>query len=173
MPKRCRAGCAEPDEVYRSFTISRDRFETRSRHRPRMKPFLAVIVGVLVFGLPSLALADPCEGALPSRPGSSFGGTVRYVADGDSLCVGSTGNPSSWIEVRLADFDAPELHSPEGGLSKRLLAQVSMGRPITCTAAAGRSGRVIVHDRVIAACRIGGRPVGGLLRAIGAPEGGR
>src|SRR3546814_8845938 len=67
---------------------------------------------------PSPARADPCEGSLPSRPGQQFSGTVRYVGDGDGFCVGSSTDPNTWIEVRLADFDVPELHSPDGLRSK-------------------------------------------------------
>lgn len=62
------------------------------------------------------ARADPCEGRLPSQPGQQFSGTVRYVGDGDGLCVGNSNDPNTWIEVRLADFDAPELHAPDGRL---------------------------------------------------------
>jgi len=74
--------------------------------------------------------------------------------------------------VRLADFDAPELNAPDGRRSKALLEQVAMGQPVTCEARRGRSGRVVVYDRVIAVCRVRGRPIGDLLRALRAPEGG-
>jgi len=36
---------------------------------------------------PALAHADPCEGRLPDRAGQTFSGVVRYIGDGDSLCV--------------------------------------------------------------------------------------
>ncbi|MDA0699860.1 MAG: nuclease, partial [bacterium] len=67
-----------------------------------------------LWGLASAARADPCEGRLPSRAGDRFAGSVRYVGDGDSLCVGRTSNPAEWIEVRLADFNAPELNERGG-----------------------------------------------------------
>ncbi|SPU55270.1 Uncharacterised protein [Brevundimonas vesicularis] len=118
------------------------------------------------------ASADPCEGRLPSQSGQQFTGSVRYIGDGDSLCVGSSRDPNSWIEVRLADFEAPELHSPDGRRSQSLLRQVAFGQNVVCEARRGRSGRVIVHDRVIAVCRVRGRPIGDLLRARHAPEGG-
>jgi hypothetical protein len=67
-------------------------------------------VGRRILGLPVLAFgalilsltatparADPCEGRLPSRAGERFSGTVRYVGDGDGLCVGRSGDPDSWI----------------------------------------------------------------------------
>lgn len=38
------------------------------------------------------ARADPCEAPLPTEAGAVFSGEVRYVGDGDSLCVGSTGD---------------------------------------------------------------------------------
>jgi hypothetical protein len=43
---------------------------------------------------------------------------VRYVGDGDSVCVGTSADASTWIEVRVADFYAPELHTPDGPKAK-------------------------------------------------------
>lgn len=123
--------------------------------------------------VPGAALADPCEGRLPSRQGETFSGTVRYVGDGDSLCVGTSADPASWIEVRLADFDAPELRQPLGRQSREFLVSIAYHREVTCTATRGRSGRVVSYDRAIATCRLNGRPLGDLLRAAGAPAGGR
>lgn len=129
------------------------------------------VLGFLALA-PSIAQADPCAADLPRRAGENFSGTVRYVGDGDSLCVGNSDDPATWIEVRLGDFDAPELHSADGPRSKRFLEQVAMGRQAQCRAQRGRSGRVIVYDRVIAVCRVGGQAIGDLLRAAGAPQGG-
>jgi hypothetical protein len=67
-----------------------------------------------ILPVPAAARADPCEGRLPGRAGETFAGIVRYVGDGDSLCVGNTAGPAPWIEVRLSDFDAAELHSRTG-----------------------------------------------------------
>lgn len=119
-----------------------------------------------------MAHADPCEGRLPTRHGETFAGTVRYVGDGDSLCVGRTSNPNDWIEVRLADFDAPELRERDGRRSRDILTRLTRGRQVTCTATRGRSGRVVSYDRVIATCRLGRQRLGDLLRAQRAPEGG-
>lgn len=58
------------------------------------------------------AFADPCEAPLPAR-GTAFSGTVRYIVDGDGFCVGHTADPNEWIEVRVADFYAPELKTPK------------------------------------------------------------
>ncbi len=55
----------------------------------------------------------------PTAPVRSFTGQVRYIGDGDSLCVGTTVNPATWIEVRLADLDAPELRDPGGPEAKK------------------------------------------------------
>lgn len=145
-----------------------------------MRPSFPVKLGWLTFLLwagttvlaASPAHADPCEGRLPSRPGQQFAGSVRYIGDGDSLCVGATADPNAWIEVRLADFDAPELHSPDGKRSKAFLEQVALARAVNCEARRGRSGRVIVYDRVIAVCRLRDRSIGDLLRELHAPEGG-
>lgn len=74
------------------------------------------------------AHADPCEGRLPSRPSATFAGTVRYVGDGDGLCVGQTADPNEWIEVRLADFNAPELNVPDGPAAKAALERLALKR---------------------------------------------
>jgi len=121
---------------------------------------------------PAVAKADPCEGRLPDRAGQTFSGVVRYIGDGDSLCVGPSTNPATWIEIRLSDFDAPELHSPTGRAARDRLSNLAGGRVLSCVAVRGRNGRVIVYDRVIAACRLNGRGVGDLLRAAGGQEGG-
>ena len=143
----------------------------RLASRPLGLPTIAVGAAIMLLTA-SPARADPCEGRLPSRPGQQFGGTVRYVGDGDGFCVGNSADPNTWIEVRLADFDAPELHSPDGRRSKALLEQVAFGQTVSCEARRGRSGRVIVYDRVIAMCHVRGRSIGDLLRSLRAPEGG-
>lgn len=134
-----------------------------------MKWFLISTALVLC---PAIAKADPCEGTLPNRAGQAFSGVVRYIGDGDSLCVGRTTDPATWIEIRLSDFDAPELHNPTGRDARDRLSALVRGRVLSCVAVRGRNGRVIVYDRVVAACRLGGRGVGDLLRAAGAREGG-
>jgi endonuclease YncB( thermonuclease family) len=132
-----------------------------------------LLLAPLLLLIPAAARADPCEGRLPSRPGETFSGVVRYVGDGDGLCVGATSDPAGWVEVRLSDFDAPELNAPGGRAARERLARLVRGRVLSCVAVRGRSGRVIVYDRVIAACRLDGRAVGDLLRAAGGVEGGR
>lgn len=131
-----------------------------------------LLLSIAMIALPTVALADPCEGRLPTRAGESFGGIVQYVGDGDSLCVGRTTDPREWVEVRLADYDAPELQEREGRRAKDMLSRLVRGRLVDCTAVRGRSGRVTSHDRVIASCRINGRRLGELLRSHGAPRGG-
>lgn len=138
----------------------------------RVHHLLAATFSLMIFSWATPALADPCEGRLPSLAGQKFEGLVRYVGDGDSLCVGQVADPRTWIEVRLADFDAPELHAPEGRRAKALLDQVAFGRRARCEVRLGRNGRVISHDRVIALCRVDGRSIGDLLREHHAPEGG-
>jgi endonuclease YncB( thermonuclease family) len=128
---------------------------------------LRVILATTLLSLTAatMARADPCEGRLPTRHGETFAGTVRYVGDGDSLCVGRTSDPNDWIEVRLADFDAPELRERDGRRSRDILTRLTRGRQVTCTATRGRSGRVVSYDRVIATCRLGRQRLGDLLRA--------
>lgn len=124
--------------------------------------------------LASPALADPCK-AIPDKgpmpaflaKGEIFSGPVVYVGDGDSLCVEVNPGPTGWVEVRLEDFYAPELHELGGADAKSRLERLVMGRRILCEAD-HRS-----HDRVVAGCRLGGRRLGDLLRQNGGQEGGR
>lgn len=122
--------------------------------------------GLLACAWSAPALADPCEAALPAK-GTTFAGVVRYVGDGDCLCVGPTGRPDRWIEVRLADIYAPELHDVGGREAKRRLEGIVIGKLLVC-----RGGRRS-YDRVIGACTLGGRPLGTLSREAGGIEGGR
>lgn len=140
-------------------------FATGSKLLARGHRNLPMTLALIMFSWAAPAQADPCEGRLPSAAGQKFEGLVRYVGDGDSLCVGQAGDPRTWIEVRLADFDAPELHAPEGRRAKALLKQVAFGRRAECEAHRGHGGRVISYDRVIAVCRVDGRSIGDLLRA--------
>lgn len=128
-------------------------------------PFTAATT-LLACAWASPALADPCEGALP-RQGATFTGVVRYVGDGDGLCVGPAGQPERWIEIRLADFYAPELHERGGADAKRRLERAVIGKTLVC-----RAGRRS-YDRVVAACTLAGRPLGDVLRRSGGTEGGR
>lgn len=123
--------------------------------------FLAVAVAA-VWSSP--ALADPCEAPLP-KSGARFSGPVRYVGDGDMICVSTRGG---LVEVRLADFYAPELAEPDGRSARDRLAALAMGRTARCLA--GRRS----YDRVVAQCSIDGLgPIGAALRAAGGREGGR
>lgn len=132
-----------------------------------------VVAGMLsLFGAIAPVHADPCEAPLPSQPGVRFSGVVRYVGDGDGLCVGKTADPEEWIEVRLADFNAAELHQPGGTAAKTALERIALHHEVICTTEGGRSGRVISYDRVIARCQIGTDSIGDLLRHAGVTEGG-
>jgi micrococcal nuclease len=133
--------------------------------------------GVLTFAIAltpvSMALADPCKaipdkGPMPAhlKPGNAFSGPVTYVGDGDSLCVALGPSPTDWVEVRVADFYAPELHEPGGQEAKAALERITKDRRVECRAIR-RS-----YDRVVARCTIGGRSLGDLMRMAGAREGG-
>lgn len=127
----------------------------------------------LVIGTPSLALADPCK-AIPDRgpmpahlaPGVVFEGPVAYVGDGDSLCVALGPSREDWVEVRVADFYAPELDAPGGREAKRALEKIAMGRTVSCKA--GKRS----YDRVVARCSLGRTSLGDLMRRAGVAEGG-
>lgn len=127
---------------------------------------LALTFAVALIAAPGLALADPCEAPLPGK-GASFAGVVRYVGDGDMICVGPGPDPATWIEVRLADFYAPELNEPGGRAAKTALERIAKGRRAECIASR-RS-----WDRIVATCRIESRSIGELMRRAGIREGGR
>jgi endonuclease YncB( thermonuclease family) len=137
-----------------------------------MKLRILVFSGLAAFASP--ALADPCtavsdRGPTPAylEPGSSFAGPVTYVGDGDSMCVGVGASPREWVEVRLADFYAPELSEPGGPAAKAALKRITSGRHASCVAE-GRS-----YDRIVAHCSLNGIPIGDQMRAAGVSEGGR
>lgn len=109
--------------------------------------FTITVAACALGGWASPALADPCEGALPAK-GTGFSGIVRYVGDGDGLCVGPASRPDLWIEIRLADFYAPELHEPGGQEARRRLESMVKGKRLLC-----RAGRHS-YDRIVAACTL-------------------
>lgn len=121
------------------------------------------------------ALADPCraipqKGPMPASlaRGERFSGPVVHVGDGDSLCVAvGPRRGADWVEVRLADFYAPELHESGGRAARDALARITSGRRVDCVS----RGRT--WDRVAAVCRLGGRSLGDHMRAAGVAEGGR
>lgn len=146
------------------------------RNAPRMRgagaAILCGLLGVLAWSGAAAAdscLAVPDDGPAPAflSPGSRFSGPVVYIVDGDGLCVDTGGGPTGWVEVRLADFYAPELSSPDGPAAKRSLERLSMGRRVDCVA------QKQSYDRIVAQCRLEGRTLGDLLRQAGGDEGGR
>jgi micrococcal nuclease len=140
--------------------------------RTRVWVLGAVVLAASAVAAP--AFADPCE-AIPERgpmppavqPGRVFKGPVIYVGDGDSLCVGLGPARSQWVEVRLADFYAPELQEPGGRDAKAALEEIALRREVTCTA--GKRS----YDRVVARCTLRGISLGDLMRGAGVTEGGR
>lgn len=129
----------------------------------------------IVFGLTIVggAAADPCaavpeNGPTPAylKPGARFSGPVTYVGDGDSLCVGMGASNSTWVEVRLSDFFAPELSAAGGAEARDTLEQLVRYKRADCIA----EGRT--HDRIAARCTVGGRSIGAIMRAAGIREGG-
>jgi micrococcal nuclease len=134
---------------------------------------LAALIGSVPLGLASAALADPCEAIPQNGPmppyldsGASFSGPVVYVGDGDGLCVALGPDATDWVEVRLADFYAPELQEPGGEAAKAALGRIALGRVVTCQAGPRSYGRVV------AACTLQGVSLGDRLRAAGVQEGG-
>jgi micrococcal nuclease len=135
---------------------------------------LLLAAGVLT-SAPAPALADPCravpqKGPMPASlaKGERFSGPVMHVGDGDSLCV-AVGplRGTDWVEVRLADFHAPELREPGGREARDTLKRLTQGRRVDCLS----RGRT--WDRVAADCRLGDQSLGERMRAAGVAEGGR
>lgn len=131
-------------------------------------------LALAVWGIAGVAAADPCK-AIPDKgpmpphlaSGRTFSGPVVYVGDGDSLCV-ATGprRGADWVEVRVADFYAPELSAPGGREAKAALERIAMGKTAACRAQK-RS-----YDRVVARCSIASRSIADHMRAAGVREGG-
>lgn len=140
---------------------------------------LAVAIIALALAVTTPARADPCKaipdnGPTPAwiKPGARFSGSVRHIIDGDGFCVGNTADPGTWVEVRLADFDAPELRTKEGRAAKAALSRIAHGRSVQCVVTPGRNGRAVSYDRAIATCSLGGRSLRQHLQAAGLSEGG-
>ena len=142
--------------------------------RAKLTFVLAICLPLAALLVPGLSLADPCK-AIPDRGpfptylkmGAKFSGPVVYIGDGDSMCVAVGEGAENWVEVRLEDFFAPELHEPGGKEAKAALEQIAMGRRVECTA--GHR----TYDRVTAVCEIGSQHISQLLRVAGVMEGGR
>lgn len=133
---------------------------------------VGLVAATLLIASP--ALADPCE-AIPERgptpqeyrSGSYFAGEVVYVGDGDSLCVAVGPDPNGWVEVRLADFYAPELNEAGGRQARQRLVDLVMGHRLECIA--GRRS----YDRIVAVCTLNRRSLALQMRERGFEEGGR
>lgn len=141
---------------------------------------LRIAIGLFLSLIATQALADPCH-AIPdkgprpawAKAGVVVTGTARYIIDGDGLCIGSSGDPERWVEIRLADYYAPELRESGGAAARAALTRLTGARTIICTAVTGDGGRVVSYDRLIAICRIGGVSLADLMHRAGQPDGGR
>ena len=120
----------------------------------------------ILFVSTSAALADPCEAPLPPAR-TVFEGSARYIVDGDGLCISKSADPKTWVEVRLADFYAPELWEQGGQRARSALERIVRGKEIRCQA------RNRSYDRIVAECTVGGRSVAELMRQSGIAEGGK
>lgn len=132
---------------------------------------LLIAAGLTVIA--ATAHADPCTAPVSGyRAGQVIDGLVWYSGDGDSLCVGKSPNPATWIEIREADWMAPELNERGGREAKRVMDRL-VGRHAVCTVRRGHNGSTRSYDRVIAACRVDGVPIGVIMRSQGIAPGGR
>lgn len=129
--------------------------------------FAFVLFGLAGIGFSGAAQAEsnPCPGALP-RPGMTFGGIVHAVLDGDTICVSEKPYFKSWVKIRLADFNAPELVRPGGEAAKAALEEIAKGKRVVCVSG-GRS-----FDRVVARCTIVKKSLGAFMREAGIEQDG-
>jgi endonuclease YncB( thermonuclease family) len=102
--------------------------------------------------------------ALPALAFDAVVGTVTYVRDGDTLCVGQ-------IEIRLEGIDAPELNENcwRGGRSwkcgpdaTKALRQKTEGQTLTCD-----PKYCDARGRTVALCRLNGEDVSEAMVATG------
>ncbi len=87
--------------------------------------------------------------------------------EADSLCVAVGPSPADWVEVRVSDFYAPELHEPGGQEAKATLERIAKAREVECRAIRQS------YDRLVARCALQGRSLGDLMRSAGVSEGGK
>ena len=139
---------------------------------PRMTRALAL--AALLALCATQAHADPCTAPVTGyRAGAVVTGTVRYVGDADSLCIGQGPDPKTWIEIRLADFYGPELNAAGGRAAKQTLVDLTKGTVAVCTVRqSDRGPKTYSYDRLIAQCRVDGASLGDLMRGAGVKEGG-
>lgn len=121
-------------------------------------------IDILVYEI--IHLRNLCLGS-HRRHGELIVAKVKFVIDGDSILLDTN------EEIRLADFDAPEIHEPHGRRAKSALWRIAHGRQVVCTCCEGARGRCRSYGRIVATCRLNGIPLGQLMRARGIPEGGR
>lgn len=129
---------------------------------------MRIIIAATAFGLScTTALADwnndACRAPLPP-PTATFSGVVTWIGDGDMLCIGP--DRDRRIEVRVSDFNAPELDQPGGYAARDQLRRIALNKSVECV------GTHHNGDRIVARCTLNGRSVGDLMREAGVPEGG-
>lgn len=130
----------------------------------------ALAISILALATP--VLADPCTAPVDGyKPGQKIRGLVWYAGDGDSLCVGPSPNPNTWVEIREARWFAPELHEPGGRQAKAVMDRL-VGHRAVCTVERGHNGSTRSYDRVIAACSVDGQPIGKIMARAGIAQGG-
>lgn len=128
MPEK-RAGMMLWDKFVRAL------LKKRQSKSCRVNLLLTLFAGLLVMvGQVVPAYADPYRAPLPSQAGMHVSGTVRYVGDGDGLCVGCSADPNKRIEVRLADNDASELSQSSGRAARTAPRRIALHLEIRCIA---------------------------------------
>lgn len=151
-----------------------------SRTKPRLAPCRLPSARVLLATVSAAsalwaatAHADPCTAPVSGyRAGQVISAPIVHGIDGDGLCLMLGRDPSQWLEIRLADFYAPELNERGGREAKRVMDRL-VGRRAVCTVQRGHNGRTTSFDRVVASCRVDGVSIGDRLKSAGVVEGGR
>jgi len=142
--------------------------------RANYQMFLSELCDVLGVTRPNPAHSPNNMNDYVFERGQTFTGPVVHIIDGDGLCVEvpntnveGTKVGDNWVEVRIADFYAPETSEPGGTEATQALTRIAFGKPVSCKAD-HRS-----YDRVVAQCFLDGKSLGDLMREAHIAEGGR
>lgn len=127
----------------------------------------ATLSGMLAFSSAQAAQAQECT---KPRAREHFAGQVVRVYDGDTLTLQRSGCGN--INVRLQNWNAPELKEPFGWTQREALTSLAKYRRAQCVVVRGRRG-YSSHGRPIARCSVRGRDLGESMRGLGFAEGGR
>lgn len=130
---------------------------------------LASLVAVL--SLPGVAAQGAEARCHLPKAHERFDGVVIAAHDGDTLKLRTSACLA--LNVRLGNFDAPELNQPGGREATLALRQLALGQRVRCQTVRARNGSYRSYGRAVARCSVRGVDLGEAMRAAGVSEGGR